>query len=711
MAVRSGMIFGLGLLAQFGYAASPGTPLQRMQAAVEKKAQTMRRAFATESADEVILANSAMLLSFETAAGRFSPRSIKDLTSGVTWATEPWHVRVEIGDKRSFTAHSSLRLVGYRVDRVPSEPRGIRMDITTLVGEGDYTASIRLSYFIPDQGRYFEEQITLANNGARPISVHNLFLGWCDRIRTSHTYFPIPFASDRDRPSPIDLRNIYPGFAMRADGALLQKTDHGLVVARFPDDNDVEWVALVKDGARIHYGGIGAPQADWLGFQLRRAIPPGGEIRFSTTRYTCYDGNLADGLIAYRQYMASNGVRPPAGYDPPLTYNAFYEHAGHPTRQRLLEAARWAALLGCRLLYIDAGWDEPRGSAQWNPALGDIPSLMREMKRRGLQLGGNIVLHDEDTPGGKKAWPSDYYCIDRWGRPAYAHWNRTAAVCPCVRAWQTAKTNRLTQCARQGLTFFSFDFNDFPDGGCWAEEHGHSVPMTPWEHIRAVAQQQKLTKLQNPSVLIEAHDWFYAEGRYLPAYLFRAGHDERWGFEYMWDTLADFYAGRLQNLYYFSMSYDIPLYLHMNMAKDNEHLVAFWYVASTVRHLGVGNWTGLSSEQQERFQSALGLYKQYREYFVKGVFFGNGPNVHIHSLGDKGALILLFNDSPRPAKRKATVDPSKIGLGGRTPWRVRTLLGAAAELHWDNSIAHIDQQLDAFDVGIVQLYRPPRRDD
>ena len=87
--------------------------------------------------------------------------------------------------------------------------------------------------------------------------------------------------------------------------------------------------------------------------------------------------------------------------------------------------------------------------------------------------------------------------------------------------------------------------------------------------------------------------WPWSQSIYVPTY-FQHGfgetgcYDENWGFEYMWDCLNDLKSGRALALYYYNLACNVPIYLHITMAADNDACVFFWWVASTVRHVGIG---------------------------------------------------------------------------------------------------------------------------
>lgn len=139
------------------------------------------------------------------------------------------------------------------------------------------------------------------------------------------------------------------------------------------------------------------------------------------------------------------------------------------------------------------------------------------------------------------------------------------------------------------MRFIMFDEMDWR-GPCYDPKHGHHVPTTPLDHIMAVHRMAREVRRECPGVLIEVHDpvWPWHTSVYAPTY-FQQGfgdngaYDENWGFEYMWSCLDDLKSGRALSLYYYNLGCNIPLYLHITMAADNDNCLFFWWAASTVR--------------------------------------------------------------------------------------------------------------------------------
>jgi len=127
-------------------------------------------------------------------------------------------------------------------------------------------------------------------------------------------------------------------------------------------------------------------------------------------------------------------------------------------------------------------------------------------------------------------------------------------------------------------------------------------------------------------------------------------------------------SGRALCLYYYNLACDIPLYDHITMENDNDACLAFWWYASTVRHLGIGGKKGLGSrsENEARWQAWKGAMKQYvrlREWFVRGRFVGLDELDRLHVLpGRTGGVLVAFNLADTPAERRLVLDPADLGL-------------------------------------------------
>ncbi len=115
------------------------------------------------------------------------------------------------------------------------------------------------------------------------------------------------------------------------------------------------------------------------------------------------------------------------------------------------------------------------------------------------------------------------------------------------------------------------------------------------------------------------------------------------------------------SLYYYNLAYAMPLYLHINLKNDNENSLAFWWYASTCRHLGVG---GKPEEKLwEQHQKAMRTYLSLKRFYTQGAFYGLGETLHAHTLPDIRECVLnAFNLDPQPAQQKTRFRLADVGL-------------------------------------------------
>ena len=250
------------------------------------------------------------------------------------------------------------------------------------------------------------------------------------------------------------------------------------------------------------------------------------------------------------------------------------------------------------------------------------------------------------------------------------------------------------------MSFAMFDEFDWR-GPCYSNAHGHPVPSTPESHVRAVYGLIRRLKQRVPALLVEAHDPVWPWGvRYLPIYFGqttdparRPGYyDENWGFEFMWNPIEDLASGRALCLYYYNLACDIPLYDHITMENDNDACLAFWWYASTVRHLGIGGKKGLGSKidnetRWQAYKAAMRQYLRLREWFVRGQFVGFDELTHLHVLpGKSGGVLVVFNLTDKPIERRLTLNPADMGFTAHEPLPTIT----AARGQW--TADHLDLQ-------------------
>lgn len=400
----------------------------------------------------------------------------------------------------------------------------------------------------------------------------------------------------------------------------------------------------------------------------------------------------------------------PENYNPPVNYCIYYECSrmdkeyidlnGNDikeyhsmTKDFVKDIAVIAKSLHCNLIYLDQGWDTHFGSLIWDEErLGPATVLVSEMQKEGLEIGILVELHSSE-----ESFDDGIYIRGENGEIIQGDPWHKAGICVCSNEYPEIRLQKIKKLSDAGISFFSYDFHNYTP--CYSKEHNHSLPSTPYEHALGLAKIQAQVKEACKNTLIESHDWLDCGIYYFPVYMFGNGHHERWGFEYMWDPLNDYKSGRLQNLYYYNLAYELPLYLHMNLTGIGENAEVFWYFASTIRHFGMGNFTELLPNKQELVIRACSIYNILHDYFALGEFKGKGPLAHIHVLNDKGAVVTIFNDGTESYNEviltKSDVDIQKIS-------KYKVLWGKASVII-SNGIITITTNMLCSDAVVIEL--------
>ena len=239
-------------------------------------------------------------------------------------------------------------------------------------------------------------------------------------------------------------------------------------------------------------------------------------------------------------------------------------------------------------------------------------------------------------------------------------------LCLGSRQYLEEAAKRLLANCADGAVFLMFDGNWW-NGGCVNPEHGHPIPYRFEDHIRANIDLAQRVHASYLKVLIEMHDPVAGGSpvRFTPVYYkygLPGSYDENWGFELMWDPMADLKEDRARALYYYNLGCNVPLYLHIDLRKDNEHCVVLWWYASTCRHLGIGGThanPAVASAQRE----AMGRYHELERFYKRGAFFGISEQIHVHVLPAEHACVVnLFNLSDQPRAVSGSIALDKLGL-------------------------------------------------
>ncbi len=613
-------------------------------------------------------------------------------------------------------------------------------------------AGLMLTRRLQDTGNGIEETITLHNPGPLTVQLDRIEIGYVASLETRKDWrlIAIPFRaqldgsvhdyagqalidgafhnavySDKTRPEPPLTED----GILRSEAWAWGASDEGLVIIKYnnvdielsvagPMQVNGEWVLRFGGAGFALYG---EPSA-------ARALAPGAGFTFGVTAYIPYQGGIAGAYETYRDYIDARGHGFPADYNPPVNWNELYDvgwYHSDPdrlkqfyTREALLKEAEKARAVGCDLLYLDPGWEVIEGTTLWDEArLGPVDDFIRTLKEQyGLDLAYRTILRTY-----RDYWPHQYMVkhpdrevgpIEYYPAVGPDGWE------PCLanREFWEEKLRRILAISKHGVRFMMFDEMDWR-GPCHDPSHGHSVPGTPIEHVRAVYALAREVRRQCPGLTAEVHDpiWPWAISVYVPTYFGQGfgeqgNYDENWGFEYMWDCLNDLRSGRALALYYYALGCNVPLYLHITMAADNDACVFFWWTASTVRHLGIGGKTsnktiepagGLPPYDAEArfaaYQSAMQTYNRLKPFFVRGRFHGISEHVHLHTLpGVAGGVINAFNLTD--AEQRITFRAPLSRLGTAQPLPVK-----GADAAWDDEAVTLSLTLPAMSPALIEI--------
>jgi hypothetical protein len=448
---------------------------------------------------------------------------------------------------------------------------------------------------------------------------------------------------------------------------------------------------------------------------VRRRFVSGEPVEFGLTRFATGKGGWQEGYAAFRREMGSLGHGLPEGYDPGLHIEPFYDFPWEKfSRKQLEPIIEQGAEIGCETLYLDPKWDDEAAETVWDvkrhgPMTEFIDHLEQQHGlRRGLALhvmGSNYYYHDtaktpqEMIDRAKRIYPGiEAQRVDAEGRECRDY-------CYACKRWIDEKVNRLTALCETGMTWFMFDFQRW-DGPCHSPDHGHPVPSTPEDHAHGLLEVIQRVRKQYPHVQVELHDVLVAgeRERRTPMYYLHGLPDsfqECWAFEYMHSPLNDLLCGDALSLYYYNLAYEMPLYAHINMMMDNENCLAFWWMASTVRHLGVGGFG--DPKQVLRYKAGLAEYLGLKDYFTKGEFSGPDPYCHIHTLRERNAaVVVVFNIDPQDRDVTYSLDLGACGIDvGALPTH--------ADTNWrvsGNNSVQIACQIPAMSARVIRVGIP-----
>jgi hypothetical protein len=376
----------------------------------------------------------------------------------------------------------------------------------------------------------------------------------------------------------------------------------------------------------------------------------------------------------------------------PLTY----------TRDLLLKEAASAKDYHCEALYLDPGWDTDFATFFWGKDwLGEQKSFIEQVwQEYGLRLSLHTPLATWMSLDGRgiSSWPISASRLDSHGKIIQG------SLCLGSKQYLDEAEKRLLAHCADGVVYLMFDGNWW-NGGCWNPTHGHPLPYTKEDHCRANLDLAQRIHKQYPHMIIEMHDMIAggSEMRYTPVYYkygLPGSYDENWGFELMWQPMEDIRSGRARALYYYNLGCNVPIYLHVDLREDNEHMLVFWWYASTCRHLGIGGTHG-NSRIAQGHRLAMQQYRRLERFYKRGDFYGLDEKIHFHALTKENAFVInLFNLSNESRLINGSISIDEMGLD-RNRWYVNTLGGGFDS---QNGLFHIQRRMEPWSAQIAEVY-------
>lgn len=599
------------------------------------------------------------------------------------WSADSWTSRhIQLGDGRSISCgYRFLVKTDTRLVQTPDSfdaRSGSKGNSELSARFGEFAADV--SYKADPTGRWIDESVILQlGTGGEVLRDIQIGLEIDSDSLNGFRATPIPLrVSMKGELQEVDIAAAA-DCARYAEGWIIENGTDGLLVMRVPSgDAHTCFVPLVirtADSRRtVQIGSLGPDGEDHRERSCYLDTPwPSDRIAFPTTRFVFFKGGWRTGYEIFRRMAASCISRRP---DPrrkpcPISYNTYHDFGPKYDRRKIVELMPVLADMGFGLIHLDPGWETVWGSNDWGEEhMGSVESLVEEARKYGLEVGCWTSVHctDPDVHG-------DNYTRSQSGEKFYAEdfaifnpeWNRLWGICP-ASGWQDDAVGKLSRLGRAGFRFLNSDFHDWPWGGdsCWYDKHRHRVPLTRAQWCEALNDMYIRLHRECPEMVIELHDHVESGEYRVPVwYLYDRpdSWDEKWAYEFMWKTFDDLMAHRLFSLYYIRLAEPIPLFLHMNASTDNEHAVAFWYVASCVNHIGVGAIVKSTDAQRAAYKKAFADYNARFEAFARGEFYGIDELIHVHVYPDRRrAVILVFNLDDSPAEREFALDPESWNM-------------------------------------------------
>jgi hypothetical protein len=575
---------------------------------------------------------------------------------------------------------------------------------------------IEQNFYLPGDKPYLEEQIVLHNIGDKRISLSEFEMGFPLKIKgkddkiitelTDDRLIAVPFRHRADDKKGVindfSMTEIIenPGWEYRPDfiasrdvqvksrhhfseGWAWVHEDRSIGIFSFNQENMIYSILSTiktQKTTLLRFGGACYLPIHSQPTVISR-IEPGDKVDLGVMRYQSVAGDYNEAAYAYRAMLDEKGCHFPAGFNPPVHWEQLYDMEGawdnrikNYTKAIVEKEAVKGVEYSCEALYLDPGWDTKFGTFLWGEKwLGPRKKFVEEMQTK---YGLKVSLHTPMPPwAATNMYPFGPSCVPDWPvesrriAPADApkdSLRKGPEICMGSKSFMDEAEKRLLANCEDGVTFLMYDGTGW-NGWCSDPTHGHPVPYLQEDHMRNCIELVKKVHVKYPNVLIELHDMLDGGStrRMTPVY-YKYGlplsYDDNWGFELMWNPMEDIKAGRGLAMYYYNLACNVPLYLHIDLRKDNENCVMLWWFASTARHLGIGG-TNKDLKTVEAQKSAMKYYNKFERFFKRGEFYGINEEIHLHVLPEENAFVInMFNLTDTPRTISGKFDLKRAGL-------------------------------------------------
>ena len=611
---------------------------------------------------------------------------------------------------------------------------------------------IEQSFYFPLDKPFFEEHITLKNPGKIRVALSEFEMGFPRKIESkskkiipelaNDRFIAIPFRHRADDKNGVihdyGMAEILeqPGWEYRPNFCLTKflqvKSRHhfsdawtwihgnrSIGIFSFGQENLVYSVlspVKTPGGTLLRFGGACFLPIHSQPSALTR-INPGESVDLGIMRYQSIAGDFNEAAYSYRAMLDDKNCRFPANYNPPIHWEQLYDMEGawnnrikNYTRARVEKEAVKGVEYSCESLYMDPGWDTKFGTFLWGEEwLGPEKKFIEEMKSK---YGLKVSLHTPMPPWSTiKGWEMGPNCVSDW--PAASRRlippeklndtiRKGPEICMGSKSFMDEAEKRLLKNCEEGVSFLMYDGTGW-NGPCNDSTHGHPVPYLQEDHIRNCIELVKRIHTKYPDVLIELHDMLDGGNtrRMTPVYYkygLPGSYDENWGFELMWNPMEDLKQGRALAMYYYNMSCNIPVYLHIDLRSDNANCLVLWWFASTARHLGIGG-THKDAKTAEAQKSAMKYYRQFDRFYKRGEFYGISEEIHLHVLPEEKAFMVnMFNLSDTPKRISGRFDLKRAGLDNKSDYKSS---GSWAKVV--NGVLEVDLEMPPWSAEVADI--------